>query len=130
MLGFVRLQRMLRSNGARQTPCVRVKQRFQKAVNARRGTLDASPLLRLPVGVPDYFFFAAFFATFLAAFFVAILPVLPVIKRVQLLGALIAANEGIDFTQKSVKKNRRGRAFFLLQFSFIVFTAHGSFNRA
>ena len=49
-----------------------------------------------------YFFFAAFFATFLAAFFVAILPVLPVIKRVRCT-ACIAANEGIDFAKKSVK---------------------------
>ena len=43
-----------------------------------------------------YFVFAAFFATFLAAFFVAILPVLPVIKRV-CCTTCIAANEGIDF---------------------------------
>jgi len=73
--------------------------------NAGRGTLDASPFLRLPVGLLNYFFFAAFFATFLAAFFVAILPVLPVIKRVRC-DAFIAANEGIVFRQNSVKKNR------------------------
>ena len=43
-------------------------------MNAERGTLDASPVLRLPL--LDYFlvaFFAAFFAGFFAAaFFVAI----------------------------------------------------------
>jgi hypothetical protein len=52
-----------------------------------------------------YFFFAAFFATFLAAFFVAILPVLPVIKRMSC-KVFFAANEGIVFAKKSVKKNR------------------------
>ena len=51
-----------------------------------------------------YFFFAAFFATFLAAFFVAILPVLPVIKRLRC-NVFFAANEGIVFVKKSVKKN-------------------------
>ncbi len=50
-------------------------------------------------------FFAAFFATFLAAFFVAILPVLPVIKRMSC-KVFFAANEGIVFAKKSVKKNR------------------------
>jgi hypothetical protein len=59
-----------------------------------------------------YFFFAAFFATFLAAFFVAILPVLPVIKRVRCT-TCIAANEGIDFVKKSVKRNRYVGTFFL-----------------
>ena len=58
-----------------------------------------------------YFFFAAFFATFLAAFFVAILPVLPVIKRVRCM-MCIAANEGIDFVKKSVKRNRYFDALF------------------
>jgi hypothetical protein len=83
-----------------------VNQGLQQLPNARRGTLDASPLLRLPVGF--YFlaaFFAAFFATFLAAFFVAILPVLPVIKRMSC-KVFFAANEGIVFAKKSVKKNR------------------------
>lgn len=59
-----------------------------------------------------YFFFAAFFATFLAAFFVAILPVLPVIKRMSC-KLFFAANEGIVFAKKSVKKNRCSNAFFL-----------------
>lgn len=63
--------------------------------------------------LPNYFFFAAFFATFLAAFFVAIVPVLPVIKRVRC-SAFIAANRGIVFVKKSVKKNRWFNAFFLV----------------
>jgi len=70
-------------------------------------TREGGRLMRPPcfVCLFYYFFFAAFFATFLAAFFVAILPVLPVIKRVRC-DAFIAANEGIVFRQNSVKKNR------------------------
>jgi hypothetical protein len=50
----------------------------------------------------------------LAAFFVAILPVLPVIKRVRC-EVLFAANEGIDLGANSVKKNRWFNAFFLYE---------------
>jgi len=77
---------------------------------------------------PVYFFFAAFFATFLAAFFVAILPVLPVIKRV-CCDAFIAANEGIDFRQKSVKKNRRQGAFILVHFPQVLLSLNRSLQR-
>lgn len=59
-----------------------------------------------------YFFFAAFFATFLAAFFVAILPVLPVIKRMSC-DVLIAANGRYSFREKQCQeKSMVKRIFF------------------